>query len=721
MKKLYGFIFLLLFAYVHSFAQQQKKENAQALAGAPDLHTAIKIKAKSYRDSIVLRWAPAAAWAWVQLNSTGYVIEKVDYTNSNQPKKEILATIKPYTLEKFKTVFNRNDKFAAVAAQALYGKNFSTGLRNGSLAYADQAAVLQNRHAFALQAADYDGRVAMAIALKWVDKNVEAGKFYSYKIYPAGKLQGIVDTATLFIQNVDAVLPSPPQISEAIGFDKQVELHWNRFQKEPYSGFIVERSMDGKSFAPLSDIPYFSSLPDSASFYKDSLKKEMYQLLKLSHILMDSVQENYRPYYYRIKGINAFSEWSVYSKPIIVITKDLKPPSSPIVGKPEYLDKKSIKIQWIKNELEGDFKGYSISRSTSINGSFELLTKNILDKSVRSFIDENALPHEENFYIVAAIDTAGNQSVSYPVMGLIPDNDPPSAPVGLKGIIDTAGYVHISWLHNKEEDIKGYKVYFANSENQTPSQITLEPETDSAYTDSISLKTLSKFIYYRIVSVDRNNNHSEFSDILKLRKPDRVPPTSPVAGKVELSAKEVTIEWMQSSSPDAKSYTIYRSEKNNNNYYPIAQVIHQPGQSSFLYTDKTIKPLIKYTYRAETVDEDSLHSAKSIPVPVTIRTLPEQPAITTLTATYNSKTKAIQLNWEYSKTGEYHFIIYRGVNGEPLSASISAGKEEQMYTDNNNSSSKATTIQYAIQAIFKDERNQTTISKAIIVSIPVTE
>ena len=144
---------------LQAFAQPKK-------IAAPNLHSAIKVKAKAYGDSVIIRWAPADAWAWVLLNTTGYIVERTDYSNAARPKKEILATVKPYTLEKFKTVFGPNDKYAAIAAQALYGKNFSSGIRNGNLGLVDQAAVLNDRHAFALQASDYDGRVALATGLK---------------------------------------------------------------------------------------------------------------------------------------------------------------------------------------------------------------------------------------------------------------------------------------------------------------------------------------------------------------------------------------------------------------------------------------------------------------------------------------------------------------------------------------------------------------------------
>ncbi|MEO8403155.1 MAG: hypothetical protein ABI480_01115 [Chitinophagaceae bacterium] len=696
-------------AFFVVFAQQ--KNNAPV---KPTLHSSIKVKAKSYNDSIIIRWAPADAWAWVLLNSTGYTIERTDFSNPAQPKKEILGTVKAYTLEKLKTSFGRDDKYAAIAAQALYGKNFNTGIRQGNLAYADQAAVLKDRHAFALQAADYDARVAGALGLKWVDKNVSSQKFYSYRIYPAGKTQGIIDTGSVFIQNKNVVASVAPEINDAIGLDRVVELHWSRFQEEQYSGFIIEKSADGKNFIPINTIPYFSSLPDSSTIGKDTVVHEMVDMLRLNHILMDSVKANYTNYYYRIKGINAFAEWSGYSKPVMVMTRDMKPPSTASVGKPEYLNKRSIKIQWVKDVNEPDFKGFTVSRATNVQGPYELITKNILDKKINSFVDENAIEHEENFYIVSSIDTAGNQAPSYPVMGLIADNTPPATPTGLKGTIDKRGYVHLSWNANKEDDMKGYKVYFTNNENQTVSQVTLEPVADTVYTDTITLKTLTKNIYYRIVAVDMNNNHSDYSPVAKLRKPDVVPPMPPVAGNVDLTAKGVSIQWMQSGSEDAVGYIIFRSEKENE-YKPVARVRHQSGLSSFLFTDTTVKALVSYKYTAEAIDEDSLHSARCNPIPVTIRTLPDQPAISGLAIAYDNKTKKVKLNWQYKQTGNYFFVIYRAAGNDPLGKYSSTGSDQSEWVEYLNA--ETGTIKYAVQAVFRDAHGNTRLSEPVSIMV----
>ena len=299
-------------------------------------------------------------------------------------------------------------------------------------------------------------------------------------------------------------------------------------------------------------------------------------------------------------------------------------------------------------------------------------------------------------------------------MGLVPDNDPPATPTGLSGSIDKKGYVFLHWNAGKENDIKGYKIYFANSPLQTPSQITLEPLADTLFIDTITLKTLTRDIYYKVVAVDLSNNHSDFSAFSKLRKPDIVPPMPPLAGNVEVTEKAVNIEWMQSSSDDAVGYAIFRSEKNGI-FQAIARIKHQPGNSSFIFSDTTVKALVDYKYTAEAIDEDSLHSAKCTPVPVTVRTLPEQPAIKGLSAVYDSKTKKIQLKWQYRQSGDYFFVIYRAAGTEALAKYSSADGNESGWSES--PYGETGILKYAIQAVFKDTRGQTKLGEPVQVIV----
>ena len=717
-KNKYYLLLFFMTAFHTAFCQNKNHGGHPQLPPA-NLKAGIRLFAKSYGDSIVLRWGPTADWAWTSLNYTGYTIERIDLSEAKHPKKEIITSqpLKPLSLAQLKTQFGPNNKYAAIAAQCLYGKNFSTNLRKGQAGKADKANVWNSRYAYALQVADYDGNVAAAEGLRFTDKKVNRDGVYIYKIYPS-KLpsQGKIDTANVLIENnKTTIIRSKPKMTEGIARDRFVELHWNRIQQEQYSGYFIERSDDGRHFIPLNESPYFTSKPDSLKIAKDSTQEKIYQLLALQQVFIDSLPANYKKYFYRLRGINAFAEMSDYSDTVAAMGTDLTPPAAPIVSSPQFISGRKIQLQWKKPLKEKDFKGYIVTRSHLVSGPYTALNQGFLDPQSIQFTDTAAFEHGQNFYILLAVDTAGNSSSSIPAMGLVPDHTPPAVPKGLKGFIDRNGLVHLSWDKNKDEDMKGYKVYFANSNEHVYSQITVAPDADTAFIDTITLHTLTKTIWYKIVAVDENNNHSGYSQPVELKKPDIIPPMPPLASKVYVDTSGVQIDWIQSSSEDVVSYIIYRKEKNIN-WTPIKRMRHDPGKNSFHFTDHNLAPFHEYEYCAEAVDDDSLHSAKSTAVNASVKTVPDLPAIQTLRATYDDKAKEVQLHWQFRDSGDYFFVLYRAAGDETLSKfhSVDAGSDQ--YTDSDLSGISGS-LQYAIQVIYKDRRGRTKISEPARITI----
>jgi uncharacterized protein len=715
----------LLLPQIIMFAQKEKNKNVKSGPTQINdeekvvLQSGIRVIAKAYGDSVVLRWAPTRPWAWNKLNYLGYKIERIDISEKDNAKTELLTPVplKPYTLEKFKTVFKPDNSHAAIAAQCLYGKNFETNIRKGQAAIADKAAVSDARYAYTLMVADYDANVGVAVALRFADKSVSKGRKYMYRITPAAiATQGVIDTGTVLIINNKLETTAKPEITEGISFDHLGELHWDRNGAETWSGYYIERSEDGKTFNPLNMLPYISSPPDSALIKEDSSKAKLFALLQTQHIYIDSLPQNYKNYYYRIKGISAFAEISGYSNTVLISGKDLTPPVAVNMMNPKFISDQKMKVLWKKDKIEPDCKGYYITRANNINGPYETLNQQLLPATASEYTDNNAYVHGGSFYIVVAVDTANNISSSTPGMGLVPDNTPPAIPTGLKGRIDKNGLVFLSWDANKEEDVKGYKVYYANAADHVFIQLTTVPDTLTNFVDSITLKTLTKDIWYKIVAVDYNNNHSEFSPAAKLRKPDIVAPAPPIATNVSVSAKSVEMDWVQSSSDDAVLYTIYRQEESGSKII-TGKYKHNPSVNSFHFTDTAAKPNTKYTYTAETTDEDSLRSRGSVPVIAAIHAILERPAITGLKAVYDTKMKMVNLNWQYTYKEDYFFIIYKAEGHEPLRQLQSLTKEAKQFNDLNTVAGKS--YRYAIRAMYKDEKGNTKQGESVTIAIPV--
>jgi hypothetical protein len=82
--------------------------------------------ARSDQDSIVLRWAPSTALGWIAGNRLGYIIERVTMLKDPKAARTSLhrlnaVPIKPWNLDEWKARISNNNRYAAVAVQALYG------------------------------------------------------------------------------------------------------------------------------------------------------------------------------------------------------------------------------------------------------------------------------------------------------------------------------------------------------------------------------------------------------------------------------------------------------------------------------------------------------------------------------------------------------------------------------------------------------------------------
>jgi hypothetical protein len=345
------------------------------------------------------------------------------------------------------------------------------------------------------------------------------------------------------------------------------------------------------------------------------------------------------------------------------------------------------------------------------------MTPALLPATQTTFVDTGAFAHGQTYYIVAAVDTAGNMGVSMAAMALVPDTTPPAAPTGLRGRIDPKGRVFLNWSRNTEEDMKGYKVYFANGPQHVYSQITLTSVSDTAFVDSISLKTLTKYIWYEVVAVDQNNNHSRYSAPVKLKKPDIVPPMPPEPSRVTVDSAGVHIDWVRSPSNDVVGYILYRRRAagGDTTWAQLARLSSDTTKPGFRFTDTSLARLTTYQYDAEAVDEDSLHSKRSVAITAAVNSVPELPAPGKLIASYDPTARLVTLKWTYRNSGSYYFVLFRAIGSAPLARFRSVAQSESTFLDSPPSGGPA---RYAIQVMFKDKRGKTRLSDAVAVTIP---
>ncbi len=291
------------------------------------------------------------------------------------------------------------------------------------------------------------------------------------------------------------------------------------------------------------------------------------------------------------------------------------------------------------------------------------ILQNILPVNVHSYADTNASPLEP-YYTVASVDTAGNYKQSLPVYSELVDTSRPSTPVGLTGTIDSIGIVRLHWHLGPEANIIGYRVFWANNISEEFTQITPAPIKDTVFIDTVSLKTTTRFVYYKIVSTNDRYNNSFPTAVLQLKRPDIIPPQPPVFTNVVVSDTSVKLSWALSSSEDVAHQFLLRKEQNNNKWMTIASLDSKESN----YIDTSVIKRITYEYEIEAIDSTGLHSPMSMSVNARPYDTGIRPEVQGLETFYDSSTRTIKITWRYPKPPKenYWFVIYKGIDKNPV-------------------------------------------------------
>ena len=667
----------------------------------------INLIGKSYGDSILLRWAPTTPGAWSYLNKVGYVIERVSFQDENDfdPGNYTIlnsTAILPKPLEEWENVVNNggDKELSAIAAQSLYGKSFSS---SGSRIF-DVADEFMNRYSFSLLAADLSPVTANALGLRYIDRSVEDKWHYIYRIYASVPSEIYkIDTGYFVLQNLTSSPVPPPLIDEAYGSEYKIQLSWDKIMHESlYSAYYIERSDDkGKTYKSLTKIPFVNPESDNISN-----KVDVFQY-------SDSIPINYKPYYYRIIGITPFGEKSPPSIPVIAMGRDRTPPEPPANVDANPIGDGVVKITWEVPNPAPDLDGFYIGRGDDLDKNFQPIHDEIIPKDSTYFIDDHSDQLGGNYYVVAAVDTAGNGSISMVSYAAIVDSIPPSAPIGMEGHIDSTGLVTLKWKMGNEIDLAGYMIYFANSPDHVFSTVNRAPMPDTVYTDTIKIKTLTKKIYYRFKAVDTRWNYSEYSEILELKRPDFIPPTTPVFSYYKATETAINLKWIPSSSEDVIGYDLLINLDGEDKRKVFIE--RRSDEKLYEYTDTNIEQGKRYQYTLHSVDESGLKSDPSYPV--TIITILKRPksSINNLSLTKNNDNHYVLLNWSYPQNEEVkRYVLYRAVEGTSFVSYKSIPVGENSFKDYR--IRKGIKYEYTIKVVYNTGK-QTPFSNIVSASL----
>ena len=657
---------------------------------------AIKVIGKVKNDTVLLRWAPSNSVAWQLGNKYGYKVYRYavkKQKDSLYAERELVASsLKPRPLDDWEPLV-KNNKYAAIAAQALYGETFAVSNPGANtMDFINQVNENENRFGFSLYAADLSPIVAEAMGLRLKDVLPDSTIKWAYSVEIVGNQTNYsVDRGIAVIDpNEKLILPPPSEVKGEF-HDHKVRLSWvSLYDYGIYVAYIIERSEDGgKSFTTRSKVP-------------------MAIISKTNHerrhtYFIDSLEVNYKAYHYRVRGISPFGETGPPSKVVFGAGVGSAAGVMASIDSAVVTTEGAGYLHWDFPRRERQkIAGFTIGRASTAKGPFKEISR-LLKPEAREFTDP--FPAPVNYYVVKAIGKDSITTKSMPVLIQLLDSIPPATPVGLKGMIDTTGMVHLDWLPNKEKDVAGYRIFRANDLSEEFIQLTTAPAKFSDYIDEISLKNLTEDIYYKIVAVDQHDNPSDYSLPLKLKKPDVVAPTAPIFTSWYADEDGISLQWINSSSKDVVEHILIRSDQEGKE----VKLQIQEGQVKF--TDKEVVGGSTYSYSLIAVDDAGLKSASKI---LTIAAFNNGilPVINEISGKAERERRRIKISWKYTHEGVKKYLIYRSKAEEPMRLIKAVNGNEQVFIDYNISVNNI--YSYRIKAVFEND-DESQLSKKIVV------
>lgn len=644
----------------------------------PKIKIEYAISAKTYPDSIVLRWAPLDPTALQPHIEAGVWIEKL--TVSGKPPYQRTAwtkvntvPIKPATIETFKNEKSL-DEYEVVAAQLLYG-DFQTPSNNTTLGIdQDQVDMLKSLFSLTLLGCDLSKSAAHKMGLRYttLDKIKDNEKIFIRVFSAYDHPAFVVDTAMTFCTYGEWNVDDSPKFLTIQSREAAVELNWP-YNKElhRWSAFNIERSTDGKTFKRLNKKPYLiiSDEPNGTLHYIDSVV-------------------NYVPYHYRVEALDPFGESAGYTETVIGYGVDATPPPS-IVLTEKSINGQKLELKWAfeNNASCPDLKHFVIKSGKAIHLIHD--TVQIVSKNTFSYLYNKEATTRSTFFEIVAVDTAGNVTSSNPVRYFIPDTEPPKPPVGLKANINAQGIVTLTWDEDPTDELVGYRVYRTNDKSHEMVCLQQGYLDTNGFTDTLELRTLTKDVYYAVCAVDLSYNHSKKSEIIKLIKPDIIPPFPPQFTHYEVKEKMVRMEWSPSPSDDVSHY-ILRRKSIDANSSPRDMVISKTALS---YDDQDIQPSAKYEYVLLAQDSTALVSDPSFPLFIKTYQISVQEEIV---LSWLDPEERSTFKWNSLKQEPAFYIIYKNQGDGFVQYSNVDGKSTQF---NDPKWIKDEKVTYGLQAV----------------------
>lgn len=678
----------------------------ERLLGLPGDRTGptIYVLGRAQPTQNVLRWFPSTPAVWQQANVYGYevirftlakeeegtenavavneiMLDSVQYFLTNRTVLAGGKAIKPPTNAGWVRYINKKTPYHAMVADHTMKGSLAA---QRSPTPKDTVSV-EDHYGAALWGAAFSFPAAQVAGLGITDSTVKKGVKYLYTVrtLTPQKVLRVSEGYILLTAGEDEPLPSVQDLSVLFA-DRRAGLLWN-YQKleSAFNSYTVERSIDSLSYMKISSMPVTSLTPDSDPMTRYS----------------DSLANNETVYYYRVRGSNIFQELGAPSN---VVKGRGVPPLPAVRATGIMIDTTRARLDWMfPDSLNKMIKGFVIRRSAYVDSNFVEITQ-VLPVTQRTILVDSV--YDATYYSVAVLNREGYAIPSFPTLVQLADSIPPAAPRGLTGDIDKAGVVRIRWDANQERDMQGYYVFMANDSVSAPVRRIKEFITQNAFTDSVDVTSLNHTIYYYVLAIDRRFNHSQYSNVLVLRRPDITPPTQVAFNDYRVEDHKVTLKWGENIDEDLASTLLYRrviptSAMDSDTAWTLIADFKKRRINTF--TDTTVQEKRIYVYVLMCVDEAGNQAEPTKPLVIETPFFVRKINITEFRAAIDTSSKQIVLNWQVpTDSGIDKIYIFRQEPGDQLTVLRELSPTDSTLADR--PETENVTYRYVIRAMMKD-------------------
>lgn len=652
----------------------------------------IQLLARSYGDSIVLRWSAPDYVGWRYLNRVGVNVIRTDRKTG---RSDTLATgLKPTPLEKFMAIYPETDSLAMMGIGSVYNRKMSsegeTKGETGSAGslyqiYEDQQMML----GIALLVSEWRQDVANHMAMRWVDRNVKRNVSYDYQVEAT-----VAETDTVIqVQLIPGVVKGfensgfeptifDAQIEDSVTAPDNVYLAWEENPK--YSAYEIDRRDKGsRQWTRINKHPYISMVTapgNRGCYYIDNVPSPGI-------------------YEYRILAHDAFGDLTANTQVHTVTMPDLMPPVAPQItriniDRPNESDPSAeiwAEIHFSKDTMEADYIGslplYYHERDTE--GKWIPLTDKLLGKT-DTVCRVNVTGMRTGRVTIAAYDTAHNVSYCMPMPIRISDMKPPKAPTGLKAVTNADdGTITLTWDRQEADDISHYDIIAAN--DSTHEFMAIGYPVDTFFVDTVAMDVNQKYKYYKVRAVDYSTNMGPYSDMLQVIRPSNVPPTKPHIEWANADDKGIHMRWITGTDAQMAYHHVLRRLETQKEWTLLrrcdADSVKAAGNVISIDDMPPYSGTSRWVYAVESFNYSNVGSGLSLQYVVRFAGERVFTCPIKLLGDFNPKNNETRLAWELPEgkppyDGDWYFCIYRqGPNDKRPKFLLSAEPGDRSFSD----------------------------------------